>query len=98
MKNNIQCYTAKGIRYFLLCCLLLQTTAEAQSQYQPEFTSFESISTTDMVNLNTGDFTYSIPLVNVPGPEGGFSMPLSYHAGSKANQKMPFYLEQIPNT
>ena len=87
MKNNIQCYTAKGIRYFLLCCLLLQTTAEAQSQYQPEFTSFESISTTDMVNLNTGDFTYSIPLVNVPGPEGGFSMPLSYHAGIKLNQE-----------
>lgn len=87
MKNNKQCYTAKGIRYFLLCCLLLQTTAEAQSQYQPEFTSFESISTTDMVNLNTGDFTYSIPLVNVPGPEGGFSMPLSYHAGIKLNQE-----------
>lgn len=34
-----------------------------------------------MVNLMTGDFTYNIPLLEVPGPEGGFSLPLSYHAG-----------------
>jgi len=47
----------------------------------PEFSSFEPVDTTDMVNLSTGDFTYSIPLLEVPGPEGGYPLALSYHAG-----------------
>ncbi|MEP3387829.1 MAG: hypothetical protein ABJO02_06560, partial [Reichenbachiella sp.] len=47
----------------------------------PEATSFEPIDTTDMVNLQTGDFTYNIPLLEVPGPSGGYPLSLSYHAG-----------------
>ncbi|HWZ22305.1 MAG TPA: hypothetical protein VNW06_06595, partial [Cytophagaceae bacterium] len=47
----------------------------------PEYTSFEPIDATDMVNLATGDFTYSIPLFEVPGPEGGYPLSMSYHAG-----------------
>ncbi len=47
----------------------------------PEATSFEPIDTSDMVNLNTGDFTYNIPLIEVPGPAGGYPLGLSYHAG-----------------
>ncbi|UXX79799.1 hypothetical protein N7E81_01590 [Reichenbachiella carrageenanivorans] len=34
-----------------------------------------------MVNLQTGDFTYNIPLLEVPGPSGGYPLSLSYHAG-----------------
>jgi hypothetical protein len=48
---------------------------------QPEYTSYEPTNTTDMVNLLTGDFTYNVPLIDVPSPEGGFSLPLSYHSG-----------------
>lgn len=90
MKSNIQNRMMKLRIVVYLLFVVISTVSiqiKAQSQYQPEFTSFESISTTDMVNLSTGDFTYSIPLVNVPGPEGGFSMPLSYHAGIKLNQE-----------
>jgi len=47
----------------------------------PEATSFEPVDTTDMVNLLTGDFNYNIPLLEVPGPEGGYPLALSYHAG-----------------
>ncbi|HWZ21001.1 MAG TPA: hypothetical protein VNW06_00020, partial [Cytophagaceae bacterium] len=47
----------------------------------PEYTSFEPVDTTDMVSLATGDFTYNIPLLEVPGPEGGYPLALSYHAG-----------------
>ncbi|MEN7551261.1 hypothetical protein AAG747_25310 [Rapidithrix thailandica] len=47
----------------------------------PEATSFEPVDTTDMVNLATGDFTYNIPLLEVPGPEGGYPLSLSYHSG-----------------
>ncbi len=49
----------------------------------PEATSFEPVDTTDMVNLQTGDFTNSIRLIEVPAPEGGYHLALSYHAGIK---------------
>src|SRR5688572_22456409 len=52
----------------------------------PEATSFEPIDTTDMVNLQTGDLTYALPLLEVPGPEGGYPLSLSYHAGIQPNE------------
>ncbi|MCF3107873.1 DUF5977 domain-containing protein [Niabella sp. CC-SYL272] len=51
----------------------------------PEVTSFEPVDTTDLVNLQTGDFTYNIPLLEVPGPDGGYPLALSYHAGIQPN-------------
>lgn len=47
----------------------------------PEATSFEPVDTTDMVNLASGDLTYNVPLLEVPGPEGGYPLSLAYHAG-----------------
>src|SRR5690606_4393461 len=55
--------------------------------HQPEYISYESPGATDMVNLLTGDFSYSIPLLEVPGPEGGFSLPLTYSAGIGLDQE-----------
>lgn len=52
---------------------------------QPEATSFEPIDTTDMVNPQTGGFTYNIPLLEVPGPDGGYPLSLSYHADIQPN-------------
>jgi YD repeat-containing protein len=52
----------------------------------PEATSFEPVDTTDMVNLQSGDFTYNVPLLEVPGPEGGYPLSLSYHAGIQPDQ------------
>ncbi|HTF80983.1 MAG TPA: hypothetical protein VL947_04645, partial [Cytophagales bacterium] len=48
---------------------------------QPEVQSFEPIGTTEMVDLFTGDFTYNIPLIEVPGPNGGYPLNLHYNAG-----------------
>jgi hypothetical protein len=47
----------------------------------PEATSFEPVDTTDLVDLKTGDLTYGLPLLEVPGPAGGYPISLSYHAG-----------------
>jgi len=52
----------------------------------PEATSFEPVDTTDMVNLLTGDLAYNIPLLEVPGPAGGYPLSLSYHAGIQPNE------------
>ncbi|MDB5124734.1 MAG: hypothetical protein JWP94_2863 [Mucilaginibacter sp.] len=52
----------------------------------PEATNFEPIDTTDMVNPLTGDFTYGLPVIDVPGPEGDYPLALSYHAGIQPNE------------
>lgn len=55
--------------------------------HQPEYTSYEEPGATDMVNLLTGDFNFNMPILDLPGPEGGFSLPLSYHAGIGVDQE-----------
>lgn len=52
----------------------------------PETSSFEPVDMKDMVNLQTGDFTYNMPLLEVPGPEGGYPVSLAYHAGIQTNE------------
>lgn len=65
--------------------LALALTSGAAS---PEFSSFEPVATTDMVNDFSGSFTYNLPVLNVPGPDGGgYSMSLAYHAGSSAEEE-----------
>lgn len=54
---------------------------------QPEVESFEPVSTTQMVNPFTGDFTYNIPLLTVPGPNGGYPLNMAYHAGVGMEQE-----------
>lgn len=52
-----------------------------------EAASFEPVDAADMVNLVTGDMKYVLPLLNVPSPEGGYPLSLSYKAGVAMNQE-----------
>ncbi|MDJ1501169.1 hypothetical protein [Xanthocytophaga agilis] len=61
--------------------------ASATGPNQAEHTSYQSPGSTDMVNLSTGDMTYTLPALDIPGADGGFSMPLSYNAGIGLNQE-----------
>ncbi|MFY0599853.1 MAG: hypothetical protein JXR03_09290 [Cyclobacteriaceae bacterium] len=54
---------------------------------QPEIQSFSQAGTTEMVDLFTGDFSYNIPLFEVPGPNGGYPFSLSYRAGIGMDQE-----------
>ena len=54
---------------------------------QPEFSSFEPVGTSDMVDLYSGDFTYNIPLLSVPGPNGGYPINLAYHSGPGVDEE-----------
>lgn len=54
---------------------------------QMEFSSYEPAGSTDMVNLSTGDLSYSVPILDIPGPERGFSLPLTYKAGIQLEQE-----------
>ncbi len=83
----------KIISSILLITLLNQIFAPAVAwaltagPTSPEATSFEPVDTTDMINPFTGDFTYSLPVLEVPGPEGGYPLSLSYHAGIQPNEE-----------
>ncbi|WMX16223.1 hypothetical protein [Aureispira sp. CCB-E] len=52
---------------------------------QPEVQTFQPVGTTDMVNLFSGDFSYNIPLFEVPGPDGGYPINLFYNSVTDAN-------------
>jgi hypothetical protein len=48
----------------------------------PEFGVFNPVASTDMVNLATGDFQYNIPVLEIPGPDGGgYALSLGYNSG-----------------
>lgn len=54
----------------------------------PEFSSFEPVSTTSMVNEFSGSFTYNIPVLEVPGANGGgYACGLSYHSGESVESE-----------
>ena len=85
MKSKI----IKGVAIFLALNMLIDTIligtafALTSGPSSPEFTDFEPVATTDMVNLFSGDFNYNLPVINIPGPDGGgYALSLSYHSGS----------------
>jgi hypothetical protein len=81
MRNSVLSF----ISFILI--LALSNNLRAQGPNAPEAMSFEPVDATDMVNLVTGDFSYVLPLLNVPSPEGGYPIALSYHAGIAMDQE-----------
>ncbi len=71
----------------MVVCILCTINSQAQGPTSPEASSFEPVDATDMVSLGTGDLTYVLPLLNVPSPEGGYPLALSYHAGIAMDQE-----------
>ena len=83
--------TVKALTYSLLICFGAQcvsptiAVALTNGPSQPEFSVFEPVGSTNMVNEFTGAFTYNIPVVSIPGPNGsGYALSLSYHSGVSA--------------
>ncbi len=80
--------TLKFLSVFLLAQFLFQIFlptlgyALTSGPSHPEFSSFEPVATTEMVDEFTGDFTYNLPVLEVPGPNGSsYPLSLSYHSG-----------------
>lgn len=54
----------------------------------PDFSGFTPATTTDMVDLSTGDFNYNLPLLEVPGSNGGgYPISLSYNSNINSEQE-----------
>lgn len=54
---------------------------------QPESAQFQPVGANDMVDVFTGDFGYNIPLMELPGPNGGYPFNLSYQSGITMDQE-----------
>jgi hypothetical protein len=54
---------------------------------QPELESFAPVGMDNMVDLFTGDFNYNLPLLTVPGPNGGYPINMTYNAGVGMEQE-----------
>ncbi len=54
----------------------------------PDFSGFSPATTTDMVDLSSGDFNYNLPLLEVPGSNGGgYPISLSYNSNVNSEQE-----------
>ncbi|MDD3050527.1 MAG: hypothetical protein PHR06_05210 [Candidatus Cloacimonetes bacterium] len=71
--------------FLIMQVLPVEKLFAAEGPAQPEAAQFEPVDTTDMVNLYTGNFSYNLPLLEVPGPEGNWPINMSYHAGIGPN-------------
>ncbi len=65
----------------LLVAIVIQVDGQNTGPIAPEAMSFEPVDATDMVNNLTGNFTYVLPILEVPSNGGGYPIALSYHAG-----------------
>lgn len=78
---------------FLLINIINQTVfpsismALTSGPSQPSAMSFEPVTTNQMVDLPSGDFTYNIPLFELPGPNGSYPFNLFYNSGVTMDQE-----------
>lgn len=79
----------KRILFLLLISTCIFNSGKAQNTgpTAPEAMGFEPVDATDMVNLVTGNFSYVLPLLNIPGVDGGYPIALSYHGGVGMDQE-----------
>ncbi len=85
-KSVAQPFSAFTALFILLFSFEPQNLLAFEGPKQPELSSFMQISADDMVDPFTGDFKYNIPLMNVPGPGGGYPINLTYTGGTMADE------------
>ncbi|MBS1637739.1 MAG: hypothetical protein JST26_17620 [Bacteroidetes bacterium] len=88
-KKNRGRHIARVLLLSMLFQLLypLRGVALTSGPSQEEYASFEPFETNQMVDPYSGDFTYNLPLLTVPGPNGGYPVNLSYHSGITMDQE-----------
>ena len=80
---------SKIVAIYLTMMIFLEVTqpmlmyAITSGPTQPEFNAFTPISTSDMVDLTSGNFNYNIPIMDV----GGYPLNLAYNSGITMDQE-----------
>lgn len=76
----------KKISFLFFWLLGYGLVAQTTGPTQPEAAEFQPFGADNMVNLYTGDFTYNLPLMVVPGPDGGYPINLFYSGNVSMDQ------------
>jgi hypothetical protein len=77
----------QALRVLLFIFVALSSTVvTASGPVPPEITSFSPFQQDELVDHFTGDFRYSVPLMEVPGPNGGYPVTLTYASGITPDQ------------
>lgn len=77
----------KNIPPLVTACTAVAAFALQGGPVQPDYVQFEPSGMQDMVNLLTGDFSYQVPLADIPSPYGNYPLSVSYHAGISPQQE-----------
>lgn len=77
----------KRVSYITLLGCATAAFALQGGPNQPDYAQFEPSGMTDMVSMQSGDFSYQIPLSDIPSPYGNYPLSLSYHAGISPQQE-----------
>lgn len=72
-----------SLQFFLPLLNSNQLYALTSGPSQPEYNSFTSVGTSEMVNLTSGDFNYNIPIMDI----GGYPINLAYDSGITMDQE-----------
>src|SRR5262249_26386566 len=81
-------FTAPKLFLTLFVCTGLSSTmVTAGGPVPPEMGSFAPLDQQELVDHFTGDFHYSVPLMEVPGPNGGYPITLTYASGITPDQE-----------
>lgn len=89
MKKIRESKVSKFLVYYFSIMIITQVMAPTKAYAltegpsQPEFNSFTPVSTSDMVDLASGDFNYNIPIMDV----GGYPINLAYNSGVTMDQE-----------
>src|SRR5574344_351003 len=70
---------------FTLCATTLYALQGGPTQ--PDYAQFEPSEMPDLVSMQTGNFAYSLPLGELPGPYGNYPLSVAYHAGISPQQE-----------
>lgn len=65
----------------------LNMFAVSSGPSQPEVETFQPIGASGLVNKYSGDFSYNLPIMSVPGPNGSYPINLIYSAGPSMYQE-----------
>lgn len=90
LSNQIRKIVSVSLALIILSDALLPKKAFALTSGPdtPEFSSFTPVSENNLVNAFNGSFSYNLPLLNVPGTEGGgYALSLSYDSGVNPEQE-----------
>lgn len=90
MRNIFKKITSLIIAFVILLQSLIPTKVYALTSgpKSPDFSGFTPATTTDMVDLSSGDFNYNLPLLEIPGSNGGgYPISLSYNSNLNSEQE-----------